>query len=186
LHIKQKCVESYERLKNLKLVADEVGIPWQTVYTHLRSMNCCVVGDKKRYGSIKDKLAEKFESRFLRVVNFAIPNNEYKYQAKIDFFVGDTSIDVKVSSLQNAGVQPSGKKYAARWSYCISKQKKTADFFVMYALNKDESVRHVFLIPKEIAITCTTISIPESKKSKWFEYEVHENELYGFFEWFLK
>lgn len=181
MNIKEKCVESYKRLMNLKLVGDEIGIPWQTVYFHLKSVGFEVVGDKKRYGSTKDKIAEKFESRFQKLIPFARPNNEYKYQAKIDFFVGDYSIDIKCSSLQKAGIQPSGKSFSARWAYCISKQKKTADFFVMYALNEDQSVRHVFLIPKEIAITCTTISIPESKKSKWFDYEISENELLDFF-----
>lgn len=32
-----KCIESYRRLKNLKLVGAEVGVPWQTVYVMLRA-----------------------------------------------------------------------------------------------------------------------------------------------------
>ena len=37
--IKQQCKDSYERLENLKLVSGEVGIPWQTVYVHLKSIS---------------------------------------------------------------------------------------------------------------------------------------------------
>lgn len=33
----EKCVESYSRIKNLKLVGIELGIPWQTVYVHLQN-----------------------------------------------------------------------------------------------------------------------------------------------------
>jgi hypothetical protein len=174
-------INVYRKYRNLKLAAQEIGIAWQSLYVYLVKKGEPVIGDKKRYGSTKDKLASKFESRFRGVVPFAIENNSTKYQAKIDFFVGDYSVDVKVSSLQLGGKQPSGKKFTARWSYCISKQKQVADFFVLYALGSDESVSHVFLIPKEIAITSTTISIPLSMNSKWSEYELIEPELFTFF-----
>ena len=175
------CMESYARLKNLKLVEEEIGIKWQTVYWHLKKAGVPVTGDKKLYGSTTDKLARKIELEFKRAVPFALDNNELKFQAKIDFTVGDYSIDVKASIISSAGIQESGKKYSSRWGYCISKQKNTADFFVLYALNKDESIKYIFLIPKEIAITCTTISIPFSMKSKWSEYEVSEKDLLDFF-----
>lgn len=44
-----KIIESYSRLKKLKLVGDETGIPWQTVYVRLRANNVPVTGDKARY-----------------------------------------------------------------------------------------------------------------------------------------
>lgn len=182
MSIIEKCAESYSRLKNLKLVAEEVGIPWQTVYVHLKRAGIPVCGDKKSYGSTTDKLAAKFELRFKNSVPFAIDNNSSQYQAKIDFFVGEYSVDVKCSKLQKSGRQQSGKSYSSRWAYCISKQKKVADFFVLYAINDDEEVVHVFLMPKEIAITATTISIPESMKSKWADYKVEERDLRTFFE----
>ena len=37
-------IESYSRLKNLKLVELETGIKWQTVYTHLKKAGVAVTG----------------------------------------------------------------------------------------------------------------------------------------------
>ena len=54
-----KCIESYSRLKNLKLVGLEVGIPWQTVYVYLKQAGISVTGDKSRYGSATDRVAVK-------------------------------------------------------------------------------------------------------------------------------
>ena len=62
------CIESYSRLKNLKLVGLELGIPWQTVYVHLRAAGVPVTGDKKRYGSDTDRLAAKAEALFAELV----------------------------------------------------------------------------------------------------------------------
>lgn len=171
----------YRKYRNLKLAAEELGIAWQSLYIFLTKSGEPVIGDKKRYGSIKDKLASKFESRFKESVPFSIENNSSKFQAKIDFFVGKYSVDVKVSSLQESGSNSAGKTHSARWAYCISKQKKVADLFVLYALDSKEDVKHVFLIPKEIAVTSTTVSIPESMNSKWAEYEIKESDLYSFF-----
>ena len=53
-----KCIESYSRLKNLKLVGLEVGIPWQTVYVYLKQAGIAVTGDKSRYGSVTDRATE--------------------------------------------------------------------------------------------------------------------------------
>ena len=38
--IEQACIASYGRLKNLKLAGAELGIPWQSVYVHLRRAAC--------------------------------------------------------------------------------------------------------------------------------------------------
>lgn len=45
-------VEAYEKHKNLKLAAIEVGMPWQMLYVHLRKLGVPVTGDKARYGRI--------------------------------------------------------------------------------------------------------------------------------------
>lgn len=36
----------YDKYKNLKLAAEELGIKWQLLYTYLRSANHPVTGDK--------------------------------------------------------------------------------------------------------------------------------------------
>lgn len=180
------CVESYSRLKNLKLVEKETGVKWQTVYVHLKKAGVSVTGDKKRYGSSTDKLAAKFEQKFNDIVKFAVNNNDSKWQSTVDFYVNDISIDVKVSRLQKAGSQPSGKKYSARWAYCISKQKDIADFFVMFAIDDEDVINHIFLIPDEIAVNQSTISIPQTMDSKWADFKISENELVEFFAEFKK
>lgn len=180
--IVDQCVSAYAELKHLKLVGEKVGIPWQTVYVHLRKAGIVVTGDKARYGSIADKLANKAERIFSKTVPFAIDNNKYEFQATIDFNIGDITIDVKAATLAAAGRQLSGKKYAAKWGFCINKQRDTADFFVLYAFDSDgEQVKHVFLIPNEIATQKTTISIPFSLNSKWSDYRIEEAELPTFF-----
>ena len=173
--ISEKCIEAYSRAKNLKIAANEVGIPWQTVYVHLKKAGVSVCGDKARYGSASDRFAAKSEARFRDLVPFAVDNNQTEFQSTIDFTVGDFSVDVKAARLKPAGS-------INRWSYCVNKQRDIADFFVLYAYNKDgDDVDHVFLIPGEIARTKTTISITESLKSKWADYEVSEPELIKFF-----
>lgn len=45
-----RCIEAYSRLKNLKLVGEEIGMKWQTVYVQLKKAGVKVTGDKARYG----------------------------------------------------------------------------------------------------------------------------------------
>ena len=175
------CIESYSKLKNLKLVGEETGIAWQQVYRILKRANVPVCGDKARYGSVTDRLAVHAEQMFKKAVPFAVDNNDEQWQSTVDFSVGNETIDIKASIIQDAYRNSKGKSHSARWAYCISKQKDVADHFVLYALEKDKSVRHVFLIPKEIATNSSSISIPESLKSKWADYEVKESELFDFF-----
>ena len=172
----EKCVEAYSRLKNLKLVGDELGIRWQTVYVHLRKSGVKVTGDKARYGSVTDRLATRAERLFASAVPFAVDSNNEKFQAAIDFTVLGWDVDVKASRCI------SHKGDAPRWAFCINKQKDKADFFALYALDLDLNVKYVFLIPNEIATTSASISIPASLKSKWADYMVEESDLAPFFE----
>lgn len=81
------CIDSYSRLKNLKLVGNELKIPWQTVYVILKKAGVNVVGDKARYGSVSDRLASYAENMFKIDVPNAVDNNDLKYQASIDFYL---------------------------------------------------------------------------------------------------
>lgn len=173
-----KCIESYSRLKNLKLVGLEVSIPWQTVYVYLKQAGISVTGDKSRYGSATDRVAVIGEQRFRQAVPFATDNNGLKFQASIDFNINNSTIDVKTSKLQHKN---NSKKSSERWAYCINKQKDIADMFVFYALNDEMETEHVFLMPNELVTNNSTISIPKSGKSKWFDYKVNEHELADFF-----
>lgn len=55
--------DAYEKHKNLKLAAEELGIKWQYLYVILRKEGVAVCGDKSRYGSDKDRLAEFFNAK---------------------------------------------------------------------------------------------------------------------------
>lgn len=180
----QACIESYARLKSLKLVGEELGIPWQYVYSTLRAAGVSVTGDKARYGSVKDRLATRAERIFAADVPTAIDANAEQYQSRIDFTVGQFSVDVKASRLHGAREETTGKTTSPRWMFCIKKQKDQSDFFVMYAFGEsfDSEVQHVFLMPREIATTATTIVVPASLKSKWADYMIDQKELLPFFE----
>lgn len=175
--IAQACINSYGKLKNLKLVGGELGIPWQTVYVHLRKAGVPVTGDKARYGSAKDRLASFAEQMFSHDVPSAIDSNASEYQSSIDFVVRDWSVDVKAATRQKFKSDP------ARWAFCINKQKDKADFFVLYALDNssDRNVVHAILLPNEIATAKTTISVPETMNSKWADYRVDRRDLSDFF-----
>lgn len=169
-------IESYSRLKNLKLVGSELGIPWQSVYVQLRKAGVVVTGDKSRYGSATDRLAVKAESEFQRLVPFATNNNQVKYQAKVDFSVGGVGVDIKGATLKQGC-----KKFAARrWAFCVRKQEQVAEFIVCFAF-LDSGEYRVFLIPGEMVHYYQTISIGENGKSKWLDYEVKPSEVFQFF-----
>lgn len=167
-------IEAYRRHRNLKLAADELGMKWQTLYVHLRAAGVRVTGDKARYGSAKDRLGSFGESLFATDVPEAIDSNDAQFQANIDFVIGGWSVDVKTAAPSADGT---------RWAFSISKQKDRADFFVMFALDDAETrnVMLVLLMPREIATTATTVSLPVSLKSKWADYIVDRRELSAFF-----
>lgn len=178
MQIIEKCVEAYQRNRNLKIAANEVGIPWQTLYVHLKKAGEPVTGDKLKYGSSKDRLAAKSEQLFVQYVPQAKDMNAKKFQSKIDFDVNGYGVDVKSSSLKLSGHKCSVK----RWAFCIKKQEMLADFFVCIGFD-EEGEKHVLtlLIPGEIARKYTSISL-SSRGGKWSDYQVDIADLKSFFD----
>jgi hypothetical protein len=174
--IQEAATESYGRLKNLKLVGQELGIPWQSVYVHLKQAGVAVTGDKARYGSDKDRLAAKAECEFKSLVHSALDNNEGKWQAKVDFVVGNVSVDVKASTLKISNKRCKVK----RWAFSVKKQEFCADFIVCFCFY--DSGYRLLLLPGEIVRKYQTISISEESKGKWLDYEIEPSELNRFFE----
>lgn len=170
------CVESYSRLKNLKLVEQETLIPWQTVYWHLKKANIAVNGDKSLYGSVKDRFAHVGEEFFSKLVPNAINQNLTSFQPKIDFMVGKYGVDIKSAKLCN--------KYN-RWSFSLKKQKKEADFFVLFGFDSNgKELQVCFLIPNEmLRDSLQTLSIPfKFEVSKWRDFLINEKDLKEFFD----
>lgn len=177
MEVQQACVVAYRRHKNLKLAAGDVGIPWQTVYVHLRKAGEPVTGDKLKYGSDKDKLAARGEQIFMQLVPFAEDQNQHKYQSKLDFIVRGHGVDVKTSTMKL------GNKLSRirRWAFSVKKQEVTADFMVCLCLGDDgESLSKTLLIPGEIIRKYTSISLSE-QGGKWSDYEVDSHSLSDFF-----
>ena len=169
------CVESYGRLKNLKLVGTELGMPWQTVYVYLKRAGVAVTGDKTRYGSDTDRLAARAEREFQRLVPDAINTNDQQFQSKVDFVIHGYLIDVKASLLRGQG--PATK--AKRWAFSVKKQEMVADFIVCFAL-QDEGYR-TLLIPGDLLRRFQSISLAGRGGSKWWDYEVQPHSLAEFF-----
>lgn len=167
----------YNKHKNLKIAADELGVKWQTLYVHLRKLGVPVVGDKSRYGSPKDRLAANAECEFSKLVPFAKNQNDLKYQSKFDFLVGNEKVDIKASRARQGCKRFSAK----RWAFSIKKQEFCADFIVCFAMNSDSY--RIFLIPGEYVRNYQTISISAepNTNSKWLKYEVTPDELSEFF-----
>lgn len=170
------CVESYRRLKNLKAVGDETGIPWQTVYVHLQKAGEPVTGDKAVYGSATDRLAATAEGEFERLVPAATNNNRQRFQAPMDFTVYAFGVDVKASRLVNG--HASGKY--RRWTFSLKKQEMLADFIVCFGYH-DDGKYETFLLPGQIIRRYTTVAIGLAGKCKWRAYQVKPESLAGFF-----
>ena len=66
---------AYEKHKNLKIDAQEIGIKWQTLYLRLKNQGIAVIGDKLRYGSDRDKLSAKAEAIFKGTIYETAPNS---------------------------------------------------------------------------------------------------------------
>lgn len=172
----QEITDAYARLKNLKLVGKELGIPWQTVYVKLREDRVSVVGDKHRYGSDKDRLAATAESEFQSIIPWAHNNNKDSFQPKVDFTVGTIGVDVKSSRLHKSNARYKSR----RWSFSVKKQEMAADFIVCFAYSDDGASR-ILLIPCEIIRKYQTVSIGEKFDGMWSEFEVSRNDLPVFF-----
>ena len=175
MDVQQQCVNAYRQHQNLKVAAQDVGIPWQTVYVHLRNAGEPVTGNKLKYGSESDRLAAKAERIFLGLVPFAEDQNTRQFQSKVDFLVRGFGIDVKASRLKIQGPNSS------RWMYSVKKQEAIADFFVCLGFDSEaETLESVLLVPGEIARMHTTIS-HSSRRGKWSDYLVSPADLAPFF-----
>ena len=175
MSVQQRCVEAYRQHQNLKIAAQQVGIPWQTVYVHLRKAGEPVTGNKLKYGSETDRLAARAERIFLDLVPFAEDQNTRQFQSKVDFLVGGFGVDVKSSRLKIQGPNSS------RWMYSIKKQEAIADFFVCLGFDAEaQAVKSILLVPGEIARMHTTIS-HSSRGGKWADYLIEPSGLAPFF-----
>lgn len=172
-----KSIQAYQKHQHLKLAAKDIGIPWQTLYTHLRKAGISVTGNKLKYGSDSDKLAAKTEDEFKRIVTFAHNQNNDAFQSKIDFYVGAYGVDIKSSRYRKA----SAKSKVLRWSFSIKKQEVFADFFVCFGWDAlGQEIQKILLVPAEMCRFYTSISI-STNHGKWSDYEVTESELREFF-----
>ena len=169
----EQMIECYSRVKNLKLAAAELGMKFQTLYWYLKKNGQDVTGDKERYGSVKDRFASKAERIFQSIVPFAKDMNKTKFQAEVDFLVGDTAVEVKAAKRNSLGVGAGGD----RWAFSIKKQIKNCDFFALFAFDKEGSLEKIFLVPAELIVGKFSISISCHGRSKWHDYEVSEDEL---------
>lgn len=172
-----KFKEAYDKHKNLKLAADELGMQWQQLYVELKREGVAVTGDKLRYGSDRDKLAAKAESEFLRIIPSAKSMNDIEWQSKYDFEVGSMKVDVKASKPRQLN-----KKYPAKsWSFSIKKQRLVCDFIVCFCYNDDASIGQILLVPSEFFSGLQTVSVSCDGHSKWLAYAVTEDGLKHFF-----
>jgi hypothetical protein len=174
-----RIAEAYKKHMNLKLAANELGMPWQSLYVQLKKEGVPVTGDKLRYGSDKDKLAAYAEKIFLSLVPKAENMNLVKFQSKFDFKVGNVSVDVKSSR-----AMAKNKLYpqSLSWAFSIKKQTMECDFLCCFCLNEDKSVSKVILIPSETFSGLQTITVSCTGKSRWLDYEIPAEDLARFFD----
>ncbi|ULJ64016.1 hypothetical protein MIS33_07550 [Wielerella bovis] len=168
---------AYDKHKNLKLAADEVGMKWQTLYWYLKKHNHHISSDKSRYGSATDKFAAKAEQDFKQLVPSAKDMNSTIFQSKYDFKIHGLKVDVKASQLH----QGNKGKPNLRWAFSLKKQEMLADFIVGMAY-KDEKIVKLYLFPAEQIRFRSTISISENGSSKWRDFEISPDDLKAFFE----
>lgn len=168
---------AYDKHKNLKIAASEIGMKWQTLYWYLKRENYPIVGDKSAYGSAKDKFAARAESDFKRIVPMATDMNKETYQSKYDFKINGLKIDIKASNL-NHGIN--GSKYM-RWAFSLRRQEMFADFVVGMAYKNNELCK-LFLFPSEQIRFRQTITISERGSKRWSEFEISDIDLKEFFE----
>lgn len=171
----EQMAATYDKHKHLKYAADELGMKWQTLYWHLQKNGHPVTGNKSQYGSHTDKFASKAENDFMKLVPNAIDMNRRKFQSKWDFEIHGVKVDVKASTLKNAG-----KSSVMRYAFSIKKQEMVADFIVALGY-KDGEISKCYLLPKEAIRFTTSISVSE-RGGKWSDYEVAPEDLQPFFE----
>lgn len=168
---------AYEKHKNLRLAAEELGIKWQTLYSRLRKQNIEVSGDKLRYGSEKDKLGVFGEQLFQELVPFAKDQNKKKFQNKVDFDVNGLLVDVKTGKPR----QLNKRFKALSWSFSFKRQSMVADFVVCFCLDEEKKTEHILLVPSEFFSGLQTVSVSRTGWSKWMDYKVEADDLAEFF-----
>lgn len=173
----QEMKNAYDKHKNLKQAASDIGMKWQTLYWYLKRENHPIVGNKSQYGSDKDRFAAKAEADFKKMIPSAIDMNKEKFQSKYDFEIHNLKVDVKASNLRTLN-NPSK---SSRWAFSLKKQEMIADFIVGMAYKNDELFK-LFLFPSEQIRFMQSISISEHGSEKWGDYEVSKEELQEFFE----
>lgn len=180
---------TYDKHQNLKLAAEELKIAWQSLYVHLREVNHPVTGNKARYGALTDKLARYAENKFKSLIPYAEDHNTEKFQAKMDFTVKGLSVDIKSSTKKDGYKNNPLRNPSFRWAFCCKVQEEQqADFLVCYCFEGDDASNHgkvekILLIPREFFNNMQSISV-SCRKSKWFDFEVTEEELKSFFDSF--
>lgn len=169
--------DAYNKHRNLKLAAAEIGMPWQSLYVQLKKEGVAVTGDKLRYGSDRDRLAALAEAEFKRLVPAARDMNTVAFQAKWDFEVGGLKVDVKAAMPSQRN-----KKYDAKgWAFSFKKQSLLCDFICCFCMGEDKSIGRVLLVPKEFFEGLQTITVSCEGRSKWLEYSTAPEELAPFF-----
>jgi hypothetical protein len=169
---------AYEKHKNLKLAAQELGMGWQTLYCRLKKQGVKVTGDKLRYGTDRDKLGAFGESLFKNLVPIANDANANKFQAKYDFDVLGLKIDVKCGKPR----QLNKKFKATSWAFSFKRQSLVADFIVCFCLDESNQIEHVLVVPKEFFSGLQTVSVSRFGNSKWIDYAIKPEELNNFFQ----
>lgn len=168
---------AYEKHKNLKLAASEIGIKWQTLYCRLKNQGVNVVGDKLKYGSDRDRLSSLAESTFLKLVPSAASMNSIKWQYKYDFEVNGYRVDVKCSMPRQLN-----KKYPSKsWAFNFKKQALVCDFVCCFGMDENKEVQKIILVPSEFFKGLSTVSVSITGRSKWLDYEIVGDELEDFF-----
>lgn len=168
---------AYEKHKNLKLAASEIGIKWQTLYFRLKNQGVNVVGDKLKYGSDRDRLSSLAEAAFLKLVPSAVSMNSIKWQHKYDFKVNGHKVDVKSSMPRQLN-----KKYPSKsWAFNFKKQSLVCDFVCCFGMNENKELQKIILVPSEFFKGLSTVSISINGGSKWIDYEIDGGELEAFF-----
>lgn len=170
--------DAYAKHMNLKLAADELGIPWHTLYLTLKKEGVAVVGDKLRYGSDRDRLAAMAEVEFSRLVPKAKNMNAIDFQSKHDFEVGALKVDVKCSMPRRLNKKSNAKS----WAFSFKKQSLICDFICCFCKDENKNTVKVLLVPSEFFKSLQTVSVSCNGNSKWLNYSMEPSDLATFFD----
>ncbi|AUR84732.1 hypothetical protein NVP1063O_065 [Vibrio phage 1.063.O._10N.261.45.C7] len=185
IHDISRYKDVYDKHKNLKLAAEELGMKWQTLYWHLKEEGHPVTGDKERYGSPTDKMAKYLEDVFQEWLPHSIDCNANKFQAKVDFKVGGYTVDIKSSTKKDGYKNNHKKNPALRWAFSTKVQEDLSDFLICFCMEGVDcteygEIEKILLIPSEFYKNKQSISV-SCNKSKWWDFEVTKKELVEFF-----